>query len=236
MKYLFIICFSLFLSTTLFAQKMVITGLIIDSISRTPIEYASITNIPKNKTIICNSNGFFNLVVSKTDMLSIASINHYFDTVSLNNINLNDTIVFVLNPIYKSLDNVSVTAYTNRYSLDSLERRNQFLAKVGKNKIAVFSNANSGAGIGFNIDHFSKYEKNKRKAYKLFNLMEKEQYINYRFSKLMIKKYTQLQNEALFNFMQTYRPTYKWLRNNTTEEDIKYYINDKLKLYYKREL
>ncbi len=143
-------------------------------------------------------------------------------------------MVFVLNPIYKSLDDVSVTAYTNRYSADSLERRNQFLAKVGKNKIAVFSSANSGAGIGFNIDHFSKYEKNKRKAYKLFEMMEKEQYINYRFSLLLIKKYTQLQNDSLFNFMQSYRPSYKWLRKNSTEEDLKYYINEKLKLFYNR--
>jgi hypothetical protein len=29
--------------------------------------------------------------------------------------------------------------------------------------------------------------------------------------------------------MEKYRPSYEWLRANTTEEDIKYYINEQLK-------
>jgi len=35
-------------------------------------------------------------------------------------------------------------------------------------------------------------------------------------------------------FMQQYRPSYNWLRKHTNEEDILYYVNDKLKIFFKR--
>ena len=41
-------------------------------------------------------------------------------------------------------------------------------------------------------------------------------------------------NEALQNFVQRHRPTYEWLRKHPKEEDIKYYINEKLKEDKKR--
>ena len=43
-----------------------------------------------------------------------------------------------------------------------------------------------------------------------------------------------LKNEALQNFVQRHRPTYEWLRKHPKEEDIKYYINEKLKEDKKR--
>ncbi|HMZ45340.1 MAG TPA: hypothetical protein PLU36_00915 [Chitinophagaceae bacterium] len=228
-KKFLLILFSIFLNTVS-AQKIIITGLVLDSIHNSPVEFASVTNISKNKTIICNNKGFFNMVVSFGDVLSVASVNHYFDTISVQKNILKDTIIFILKPITKNLGEVTVETTINKYVYDSTQRRKQFLAKVGNGKIPVFSSANSGAGLGFNITHFSKSEKIKRNAYKLFDLLEKEQYINYRFSPVVVTKYTQLQNEALLAFMQAHRPTYKWLRLNVTEEDIKYYINEKLKL------
>jgi hypothetical protein len=234
MKYFLLSCF-LLVAFCSFSQKKKVWGLVLDSATKSPIENASITNISKNNTSISNTRGLFNIEVSSGNILSVASINHYFDTLMLTEkIMMKDTIVIYLKSIAKNLKEVTVTAILNRYYNDSIERRKRFLEDVGSNKIPTLSKANSGAGIGFNLDRFSKHEKNKRRAFNMFESMEEEQYINYRFSIQLVSKYTTLKEDSLINFMQQQRPTYKWLRNHVTEEYLKYYINEKLKIYFKR--
>lgn len=217
------------------SQTKNIIGIIRDSITLTPVEFASITNMSSQKTVIANVNGVFTMNVSENNLLSIASVNYYIDTFFINNKNWNnDTFFIYLHPITKKLQDVTVTGIINRYQNDSTIRRKQFLENVGGNKIPTVATANSGAGIGLNIDRFSKREKQKRKAYLLFEKLEEEYYINYRFSVQLVKKYTALKGEQLTQFMNQFRPNYQWLRNNTTEEDLKYYLNEKLKIFFER--
>jgi len=58
---------------------------------------------------------------------------------------------------------------------------------------------------------------------------EREAYINYRYSAALITETTGFKDETLRDFMQKSRPSYQWLRKNTADEDIRYYINDQLK-------
>jgi uncharacterized protein YxeA len=231
MKYiLLLLCTTICFST--FAQKKKVWGYVIDSATKSPIEYASITNITKNFTANTNTKGRFSIDVVEGNVLSIASINHYFDTLFVTQKYLTtDTIFVYLKAITQNLKDVTVTAVLNRYQNDSTQRRKLFLQDVGANKIPTISNSNSGAGMGINIDRFSKREKNKRRAFELFEAMEEEQYINYRFSPQFVIRYTTLRGDSLLNFMQVHRPTYKWLRKHTSEEDVKYYINEKLKIW-----
>jgi hypothetical protein len=228
---------SLMLLTTAFsfAQKKKIIGVVLDSATKSRIENASITNLTRKNTSISNTKGFFSIEVSNGNILSVASINHHFDTLTLTEKLLNqDTVFFYLKAIAKNLKEVTVNAILNRYINDSTERRKRFLEDVGSNKIPTISKANSGAGFGINLDRFSKREKNKRRAFEMFETMEMEQYINYRFSIQLVSRYTTLRDDSLIYFMQQHRPSYKWLRNHLTEEDIKYYINEQLKIYFKR--
>jgi len=212
------------------AQEKRMVGVITDSFYKTKVSYASITNINGGKTVISDENGIFRMNIEKGNLISIASINHYTDTIYLTSTILKeDTAYFFLKPISKNLKDVTVVSNVNRYQYDSASRRRLFLQDVGGNKIPLVSNANSGAGVGISLDRFSKREKNKRKAYEIFDMLEKEHYINYRFSFQTVIKYTGLKGEKLIEFMTKYRPNYNWLRKNLTEEDIKYYINDKLK-------
>lgn len=217
------------------AQSKRIWGFVLDSITKTPIENASITNTNNKQTVVSNNMGRFNLEISKQQIISVASINHYFDTLLITDkIFKQDTFFIFLKPITRNLKDVTVTAIINRYVFDSIERRKSFLEGVGNYKISTISKSNSGAGIALNIDHFSAREKNKRRAYRLFEMLEKEQYINYRFNQYTVTKYSTLQGDDLTAFMQTYRPTYEWLRTHTSDEDMKYYINDCLKKYFKK--
>jgi len=45
----------------------------------------------------------------------------------------------------------------------------------------------------------------------------------------LVSSLTGLKDEDLSLFMQQYRPTYQWLRAHPTDEDIMFYINEKLK-------
>ena len=47
----------------------------------------------------------------------------------------------------------------------------------------------------------------------------------------MVAQYTGLKGDALRDFMYRYTPSYQWLREHPTNEEVVYYISEKLKLY-----
>jgi hypothetical protein len=149
---------------------------------------------------------------------------------------MRDTIVVYMQLLAHVLPGVTVrTQGYTKYQLDSMQRREDFLTIAGGEKKPVATNATSGAGLGVDLDYLlSKKEREKRKAYKQFDEHEKEMYINTRFSPQVVHDYTGLTGDTLTHFMRLYTPSYEWLRNHTTDEDLFYYLNDKLKSFYKR--
>jgi hypothetical protein len=226
----------LLLSLGASAQKKERWGYLRDSITREPIVLASVTNLNTGATVMTGSNGRFKIEIAENHVLSFSAIGYYFDTIHFNKqFLLSDTIALYLAPLAHSLGNVTVTGRgMNRYQLDSTERREEFLRAIVSYKIPAISQANSGAGIALNLDRFSKREKTKRRAFDFFESNEVQAYINYRFSPELVAKYSNLKGDALREFMQQYRPSNDWLRKNASEEDVMYYINDKLKVYHKR--
>ena len=223
-------------SVTVQAQKKnMVVGILTDSSTKEPVVLASVSNLNTKKTVMTNNRGIFKIELLNDQVLSFAAVGYYFDTVNFQQKLLkNDTLFLELEPLVRSLGNVTVTAKgMNAYQMDSIERRTDFMEDIMNYKIPTVSGSNSGAGIALNIDRFSRKEKNKRKAMAFFETNEREAYINYRFPPAIVTKYSGLKDEALHMFMQLYRPSYAWLRANKTEEDIKYYINDKLKEFNK---
>lgn len=218
--------------------KRTIYGYVKDSASGQPIELASITNTNTGNTSMSNHWGRFQIVITDNQILSIAAVGYYFDTLRFDNRyrNQTDTLQILLKPLAKDLGNVTVTSTAwSRYQLDSMERRKEFLQDIVNYTIPTVSKANSGAGIALNIDRFSRHEKNKRRAHTFFENNEKEAYINYRFNTKLVNTLTGFTNDTLHSFMQQYRPSYKWLRSHTSEEDMMYYVNDQLKAYKKKQ-
>ncbi len=237
MKLLICSIFSLLALTSIAQQKVVSIGIIKDSVTREIIPFTAITNLNNNKTVISNKAGLFYLNMNENHLLSFAAVGYYFDTIRINKeILQKDSIHIYLKPITKSLE--SVTVYSkikyNAYQKDSIKRREEFFINKSDYAIPTFSNANSGAGLGFNLDHFYGREKKKRRVVSLFDKMEQEQYINYRYTPQLVNEYTQLNDDALSDFIQQSRPSYNWLRKHVEQEDIVYYINDQLKLFQKK--
>lgn len=236
MKGLFTLLFSVLVLCS-FAQRRQVKGVLQDSATLAPVSFASITNLNSGKTAITNSSGLFEIEVGTDDILSFSSVGYHFDTIHYSGRYLGESpLMLMLKPLVNALKDVTVrTKGYSLYQLDSIERRKEFLAEVGAVKIPAISQANSGAGIAFNLDRYSKREKKKRSSYDFFDNNEKEEYINYRFTQSLVNEYTGLQGDSLQTFMQQYRPDFEWLRTHLAEEDLKYYINDNLKAYFKRE-
>lgn len=219
------------------AQRMEVKGLLKDSTTQQPIGFANITNLNTGKTVITNNSGLFTISIAENDILSFSFVGYHFDTLYYTRKYFTEPLlVLTLKPLVNSLQDVVVRSkgYTP-YQLDSMERRKEFLSNVGSEKMNAVSESNSGAGIALNLDRFSKREKTKRNAYTFFDNNEKEEYINYRFNNAFVKTYTGLQADSLQLFMQQFRPSFDWLRSHLGEEDLKYYINDNLKNFFKRE-
>ncbi len=229
----FLICFICFEAR---AQKKQVWGYLRDSVTHEPIVLASVTNINTKQTVMTGSTGLFTIDLSEKQVISFAAVGYHFDTIHYTgSYLLNDTLLLKLSPLVRNLGNVTVTSSgLSRYQLDSMERRKDFLQGTVSYTIPTIAESNSGAGIALNLDRFSRHEKNKRKALAFFDSNEKEAYIDYRFPASLVTKYSGLKNEQLQQFMQQSRPTAEWLRAHRTEEDMEYYINDKLKLYFKR--
>lgn len=233
MKKILLASLLLMFVTILWSQEKTYTGYVLDSTTLKPVAFASITDLTSRKTLIANDSGKFVITMNPNHVLCIAAIGYFFDTVSLGGARKNNSHqIFYLRQLSKTLADVTVTTKSkyNQYQLDSMQRRKDFALEVGGDyKIPTLSAANSGAGIALNIDRFSNYEKKKRKAFAFFEENEKQAYIDYRFGEEIVTKYTGYKNEKLWQFIQANRPSYSWLRKHTSEEDLKYYINDKLK-------
>lgn len=217
-------------------KKKIVFGYLRDSITNAPIALASVRNINTNTTTMTGNNGKFSITVGENHVLSFAAVGYFFDTLQYTSLySQQDTLYPYLHSLSRDLGNVTVTARgMSRYQLDSIERRKDFLQDISNYTIPTVSQANSGAGIALNLDRFSRYERSKRKALAFYETNEKEAYINYRFNTLLVASLTGFKDEKLRLFMQGHRPSYEWLRKNITEEDVRYYINDQLKIFSKQ--
>jgi uncharacterized protein YxeA len=220
-------------SSNSFAQKNdKRTGFLKDSTTQMPIVLASVTNLTTRETVMTSSVGKFSIAVKPNEILSFAAVGYYFDTLTVHSENNTAIIAAFLKPLGAYLGNVTVSSKgLNRYQLDSIERRKEFLQGIAGYMIPAVAKANSGAGIALNIDRFSRNEKKKRRAYAFYEDNENEAYINYRFTPELVASLTGFKNDELQTFMQTYRPSTSWLRTNTSREDLVYYINAQLKNY-----
>ncbi|MCU0388093.1 MAG: hypothetical protein MUE71_05755 [Chitinophagaceae bacterium] len=222
----------LFISCAALAQnRKTINGAVLIKSENQPVRMASITNITIGKTTVSRGNGTFELEAGIGNIIAFGANGFYTDTLSITGEQFSSgTILLVLRPLPSTLTNVTVVGNYSQYQMDSIERRKSFLQDVGNSEIPAVSRANDmGFGVGINLDRWSKREKGERKARDIFQMMEEDAYVNFRWNEEVVKKYTSYEGEDLFGFMERNRPEYQWLRKNPTEEALLYYINSSLK-------
>jgi len=212
-------------------------GIVRDSITLVPIANTSIHNQSGNRSTYSNENGVFQVLANAGDTIYYyaPSFMDGFYVVGDRKLQM-DTVEIWLKPkVKEDLPGVFVSTYTYKdYQNDSIQRMKEFVDEVGL-KTPTFSKSSSGAGVGIGLDAiFGKKNKQKKRAYEIFQDDEQQRYVDFRFNKILVHNYSGLKGAKLQEFMTRYRPTYAWLRDNTDPEALKYYINDRLKLYFQR--
>lgn len=208
-------------------------GYVLDSAMGSAIAGATVTN-QNTKTIVeTDKNGFFAIEVTKGDLLLFTALGYGADSLRYFPY-LRDTTHIELPRIVNNRLDVTVRSTNySKYQMDSATRRDKFLADAGY-KDKTFTKASSGAGLGINLK-WNKKDRLRKQSFENFDEQEKQLYVDYRFSSEMVSYYTRLKGDSLNLFMGQYRPDYEWLRKNTSQQDILFYINDHLKLFYNRE-
>ena len=235
----FILLIAVFCSTTIsiINAQSVVYGRTRDLGTGNIISLATVTNLNKGKSVVSSYSGRFTIVAETGNLLVTSFAGYDFDTIRVTPEMVNDTINISMKMLGTMLPMVTVTGDSkySSYQLDSMERRLQHAGLLSKANLKAVDGPveKSGFGISFSLDRYSKREKQKRKAKELFEMMEEEAYINYRFGDKKITQYTGLKDEGLVEFINLYRPNYDWLRKHQDEEDVVDYINSKLQAYRK---
>jgi hypothetical protein len=213
------------------AQTKWFSGYLKDSVTNLPVSGGTVINFNTQKKVQSDRRGFFRLQATPNDVLYVTAPSYRFDTLRFSYL-FADTITIHLFPVGHVLPGVTVAAHYNQYQIDSVERRKAFEQLQGQ-KVSTVSSTNNGAfGVGLNLDKlFKKKYKDQKKSEKLFVSTEEQAYVNYRFSSQMVADYTGLKDEPLRDFLYRYTPSYKWLRQHPSDDEVLYYINDKIKEY-----
>jgi len=228
--------FILIVSSIKVEAQQPILGYLRDSITLFPISGGTITNWNTKKKVQTDGNGFFRVEAKSNDLIYAQAARYTYDTLRAS-ILFNDTITIYLSPTGDVLPVVIVTSGYTKYQLDSLGRIRSFLLARGTPLNTVSRSNSSGFGIGLNLDRvFKDKYKDRKKQEELFERTERFNYIEYRFSAQMVAYYTGLKGDALRDFIYQYTPGYEWLRQYPTNEEVLWYINDKLKEYKKKQI
>lgn len=213
------------------ARAQWLQGYIKDSMTHFPVYGVTITNTTQNERVQSDEKGFFRIRALPNDLLYVYKRDYRNDTLRFNLL-YSDTIDFYLAPTGAMLPTVTVQSRYNRYQLDSIDRKREFEEVVGYRAPAVTRPQSGAFGVGISLDRvFKKREKEKKESERDYYRYEKDAYVAYRFSPHIVAYYTGMKGDLLRQFMGRYTPTYEWLRQHPSNDDVLFYINDKLKLF-----
>lgn len=217
----------------MYAQSAYLTGTIADSSANKMLSNVRVVNTSTGKYVYTSENGFFKIAVNNNDMLLFTATGYQVDSIRytfLQSLHIN---VF-LKTVDHILPGVVVRTYSyTLYQKDSINRLKEFNAILVSAPYKTAETNPKGPGFTINLDQFSAREKRKRRAVKLFKEQEKDYYTDSRYTPDFVQYYTGLKGDSLKFFMGQFRPDYTWMRSHLTDEDLVYYINEKLPLYFK---
>ncbi|HVI49142.1 MAG TPA: carboxypeptidase-like regulatory domain-containing protein [Chitinophaga sp.] len=227
-------CILSMLSVQLVKAQVTVTGQVSDS-NRLVLPYATITNVNTGRHAQSDQGGFYKIQASRNDRIVISFVGYLPDTFRVARNEGTETVNVKLVVAGKFLKGVEITSQYTPYQLDSMERRRQYAYLLDlPDKHLVGESTPVGAGIVFSpITRFSKREKQKRQFKKNYEDMEKEKYIDSRFTPVLVSQVTGLKGDSLQLFMRDNYPDYGTIRllgNN----DLLYWITDRYKVWSKK--
>lgn len=223
----------LLLGSRLSAQQM-LKGTIYDQKTDSVLGGVTLYNITRNEHTISNNEGGYSIRAQESDKIIFSSIGYKTDTVKVSYYMFQAG--YDVSLVLKSNFLKSVTVF-GTYHNDSIRRREEYadILDKPKNNIAMGNAAKGTVGIAVKpFGGLSSQEKQRESLKKIMALQEEQAYVDYSFPRSYVEKLTNLHDDSLKMFMFLYRPSYEFCRA-TNKTDMLVYINDKLKLFKKKE-
>ncbi|MCQ6960847.1 carboxypeptidase-like regulatory domain-containing protein [Mucilaginibacter aquariorum] len=227
----------LFLLLCIQANAQIVTGFVIDKKTRKPMEYIMVAASTTNT--MTNEQGAFTLRISKiTDTLRIKAMGYMPYTKAITPWN-GQLKLIELETASIRLNEVAIVAKRN-FIRDSVNNRKQF-AKEFAFKGPTFKEIMRPTAINIpfawaTIDLLSLFRSINKKNTKEYHLQqtmlryEREDHTAQRFNRALVGRITNLQGDALDDFITEYRPTPAQI-NVMTDYNLVFYIKDSLRKF-----
>ncbi len=197
------------------AQLYKVRGTVYDSSRNYPLEAVSVLS-SSGRGAVTNEDGIYEIDVSEKDSIWFSYLGKptmKFPVASIQNTLQFDISLHINIPTLKE-----VKIRPRNYRQDSLQNRQDY-AKIfnyQKPKLKTVT-PQYGAGVGFDLDeivNMFRFRRNRSMAGFQKRLLEQEQekFIEYRYSKSLVRRLTLLTGAELDSFMRIYRPSYTFTR------------------------
>jgi hypothetical protein len=171
-----------------------------------PIQRVNIKNVNTGLLISTSLDGLFSLDVKKNDLIEITHIS--YETIRIRIKDDKKTMYYnlVMRPKTNRLMEIIVRDKNPTYAADSMrtyETYKMILEKPGVDEMSA-----STAPMAMMSNKFREEQAFKQNYQK----WEKAKYVNYMFNPKQLQKWTGLSGDSLNLFIDTYRPSYEYIR------------------------
>lgn len=193
---------------------------------------ATIRNKNTGARVFSDQGGYYRISARQGDEIVVSFIGYVSDSVKVINLAGTQVANIRLNARERFLPQVEVSGKWNAYQLDSLARYEEFKPFLeAKEQTLVNTEKRSQGGFGLVLSPFtrgSREQKDLRKFKKLYEENERQQFMDYRYSKSFVSTVTGLKGDSLMRFTQAYTPSYEMLRT-INQEDLIMWISVRAK-------
>ncbi len=227
--------FLLFISAFFICQcsnaQILISGKLVDVTKINTVEGALVSTI-SGRQAITDSFGRFKILAMENDSIYFtyngkATLKFAVSSIPVKN-NFEVALKIPVKSRYTTLQ--EVVLISKSYQQDSVENRddNRDIFNYKKPGISTSVSPTGGAGADVNeLINIFRFRRNKRLAFfqKFMEEQEQNRYVDFRFSKKVVKRITQLDGNRLDSFMVWYRPSYEFTANSSEIEFNQYILN-----------
>jgi hypothetical protein len=199
--------------------QITIKGILKDIANDEPIQRVNIKNVNNGTVISTSTDGQFNIDVKKNDLIEITHISYETIRIRIKDDKKSMYYNLVMRPKTNRLMEIIVRDKNPTYTADSArtyETYKLILEKPGVDEMSA-----STAPMAMMSSKFREEQ-----AFKTnYQKWEKAKYVNYMFNPKQLQKWTGLTGDSLTLFIDTYRPSYEYLRNANDYQYLLYIKN-----------
>lgn len=218
--------YGMVLITAAAGAQVEVKGTVYDVTAQYPMRGVSVIST-SGKGTMTDSLGRYRIVVPVTDSLFFSYLGRGTAKFPVKDLPAGYPFDMSLQVAVDTLP--AATVWNPSYRLDSLENRKEY-QKVFDYQGGVLHNMKMerrpGFGVGLDLDMLIDGKANRRMEALQSRLEweEKDNYVDHRWNKALVRKITGLEPPALDTFMRQYRPSYEFIQSCETEYEFYKYI------------